>query len=134
MLSEKTSKIINYILLGISGLVVLLFYLNVLSTDTLFYWCYILLGLGVLAAIVSPIMQMIDSPKKAINASIGVVGLIVVFIISYLLADAKVLPSYASKATPSVAKWVSSGLICFYIMAIISIVAVLYVEVAKFFK
>lgn len=138
-MSERILKIVNYTLLSICAIMAIIFYVELNGntdsfTSTIMYWCYILLVIGIVLAIVFPIIQMAKNPKKAKNALIGIALLVIVFAISYAIADAKVLPSYAKMASPSVAKWVSGGIICFYIMAVLSIAAVIYAEVSKLFK
>lgn len=94
--------------------------------------CYILLAVATLAAIVFPIIQFVQHPKNAKGALIGIGALVVTVAISYVLASDN-NPSNM-EITASAAKQVGTGLYAFYLLAGIAIVAVVYSEVAKFFK
>jgi len=144
MSNNKLFSIISYSLLGLSALVGVYFYLSDFdNNDTLnqvtgvaLTWCYILLGLAVLAAVVFPIISMIKSPKNAKIALFGVVGLGIIFVISYTLAgntefidvDGKLL------ADATASKLSGAGLISFYFLGAASILTVIYAEVSKMFK
>jgi hypothetical protein len=96
---------------------------------------YIMLGIGVLAALLFPIFQMIQNPKSAKGALIGIGFLVLVFGISYALGGSEVTPAMeAMHITPSTSKLVSAGLIGFYILFFISIIVVIYSEISRFFK
>jgi hypothetical protein len=96
---------------------------------------YIMLGIGVLAAVVFPILHMAQNPKSAKGALIGVGFLAVVFGLSYAIGGSEVTPAMeAMQATASTSKIVSAGLIGFYILFFVSIIAAIYSEVSRFFK
>lgn len=94
--------------------------------------CYILFAVATLAAVVFPIIQLIQNPKNAKGALVGVGVLVVVVGISYALAGDN-NPSNM-EITASTAKNVGTGLYAFYLLAAVAIVAVVYSEVSKFFK
>ncbi len=137
-MSEGLSKILNivlYALMGVSALLGVLFYAEVIDSELLIYWCYALFGLGTLAAVVFPIMHMIQNPKGAKSALIGVVALLVVFGISYALAGDEMTAKYANFISgPEASKRVSMGLIAFYILAIGAIGVTVFSGVSKLFK
>lgn len=137
-MSEGLSKILNivlYVLMGVSALLGVLFYAEVIDSELLMYWCYALFGLGALAAIVFPIMHMIQNPKGAKSALIGVVALLVVFGVSYALAGDEMTAKYANFISgPEASKRVSMGLIAFYILAIGAIGVTVFSGISKLFK
>ncbi len=94
--------------------------------------CYILLAVATLAAVVFPIIQLAQNPKNAKGALVGIGALVVVVGISYVLA-ADNNPSNI-EITADAAKQVGTGLYAFYLLSAVAIVAVVYSEVAKFFK
>lgn len=94
--------------------------------------CYILLAVAVLAAIVFPIIQLVQNPKNAKGALVGIGALVIVVGISYVLASDN-NPSNM-EITAEGAKQVGTGLYAFYILSIVAIVALVYSEVAKLFK
>ncbi len=137
-MSEGLSKILNivlYVLMGVSALLGILFYVGSVSEELLIYWCYALFFLGAVSAIVFPIINMAKNPKGAKSALIGVVALVVVFGISYALGGDEMTDKYTGFISgPEASKRVSAGLISFYILAIASIVAAVYSGVSKLFK
>jgi len=132
---SKILPIVLYVLLGISALLGVLFYLDAVDTQILLSWCYVLMGLATAAAIVFPILSMAKDPKAAKSALIGVGALAVVFIISYVLAGDEMLPKYEKFISgPGESKLVSTGLIAFYILAIGAIIATVSSGFMKLFK
>lgn len=95
--------------------------------------CYILFAVATLAAILFPVIQLVQNPKNAKGALVGVGVLVVVVGISYALAS-DVPPSHLEGVTAKTAKEVGTGLYAFYILAAVAIVATVYSEVSKFFK
>lgn len=99
------------------------------------YITYAMIAIGAIAAIVFPIIHTATDPKKAKSALISIGSVLLLVIISYVLASDVVLKSYEKYGvTPGSSKMVSTGLILFYIMSIISLGAVVYSEVSKIFK
>ncbi|MCF8465413.1 MAG: hypothetical protein K9G41_11255 [Flavobacteriales bacterium] len=94
--------------------------------------CYILLAVAVLAAVVFPIIQLIQNPKGAKGALIGVGALVLVLGISYALSSDAVPGNL--EITPEGAKQVDTGLFAFYILSAVAVIALVYSEVAKLFK
>ena len=94
--------------------------------------CYILLAVAVLAAVVFPIIQLIQNPKGAKGALVGLGALVVVLGISYALSSDTVPGNL--DITPAGAKQVDTGLYAFYILSAVAVVALVYSEVAKLFK
>lgn len=137
-MSEGLSKILNillYVLLGASALLGVLFYAESISADVIIYWCYALFAVGAIAAIIFPLITMAKNPKGAKSALIGVGALVLVFAISYALADDTMTAKYAKFiSTPEASKRVSMGLIAFYILAIGAILSIALSGVSKLFK
>ena len=121
--------------MGISALLGILFYAEVITESAIMYWCYLLLAVAALAAIVFPIIGIASNPKAGKSALIGVVALIVVFVIAYALAGDEMLPKYEGFIDdPSESKLVSMGLIAFYILGIGAIVATIFSSVSRVTK
>ena len=94
--------------------------------------CYLLLAVATATAIIFPIIQLAKNPKGAMGALMGIVGLLVVFGISYALSD----DVHMSKIEISSqgAKLSETGIFVFYILIITAFVGVIYSGVAKLFK
>ena len=56
-------------------------------TSALLNWAYILCGIAVLASIAFPIVRLFTRPKQAVKSLIGLVGVAIVIIAAYSMAD-----------------------------------------------
>ena len=96
---------------------------------------YIMVALAGITTVAFGIIKMIQNPNNAKKTLYVIAGLIIVFIVGYILASDQVLISYSKyKITPSTAKQVGMGLIACYILAMGTIGAVLYAELSKVFS
>ncbi len=93
---------------------------------------YVLIGLCALTAIVLPLIQAAGNPGSLKKIAISVGGLVVVFIICYVLAGDS---TYGNKeVTAGAAKRVGAGLIMFYVLLVGAFVTILYTEITKISK
>lgn len=97
-------------------------------------YSYILLIGSLIAVLAGVIMKVISDPKSMLGSLIGVGAMIVIFGISYALADGTVLKEYGTSVTETSVKMSGAGLYMFYILFIISIAAILYSNISKLFK
>lgn len=135
-MDNKLYRIILIALLGLSAVLSVLFFVGAVSEGLLITWCYILFGIATLAAIVFPILNMVQNPKGAKNALIGVVALVVVFGLGYALAGSEEFFTHDGNllADAATSKKSEAGLIAFYIMGAAAIGAVIFAEVSKMLK
>jgi hypothetical protein len=99
------------------------------------YISYIIFGVAVLAAIVLPLINTVKNPSSLIKSGIGVGILVVVFIVSYVIADSELSAiGRGLGVTESSVKWIGAGLIMFYIALFVAIGGLLYSEISKAFK
>jgi hypothetical protein len=134
--NNKLFSIILIALLGLSALLCVLFFAGVVSEGLLIGWCYVLLAIAAVTAVVFPIIHMAKHPADAKNALIGVVALIVVVGIGYGLASGEEFIDYEGKllADESASKMSEAGLIAFYILGAGAIGSIVYAEVNKMLK
>ena len=123
-------------LLGLSALLSLLFAFGAVSEGLLITWCYILLGVATVTAIVFPMITMAQNPKGAKNALIGVVALVVICVIGYVMAGNEVHIDYEGilLADEGTSQLSEAALIAFYILGAGAIGAIIYAEVSKMLK
>ncbi|MDC0249630.1 hypothetical protein OAK24_02005 [Flavobacteriales bacterium] len=96
---------------------------------------YIMVACAALATIGFGIQKMMQNPNNAKKTMYTVGGLVVIFIIAYLLASNEILSSYEKyETTASSSKKVGMGLISFYLLLFGAIGAVLYAELSKVFS
>lgn len=136
MANNKLFSIILGGLLGLSALISVLFAFDVVSEGMLITWCYLLLGVATITAVVFPIMSLAKDLKKAKIALMGIGGLVLLCVISYVLAGSEELMDMngAVLADSSTSKLSEAGLICFYFLGAIAIGSIIYTEVSKTFK
>ena len=134
--NNKLFSTILIALLGLSAVLSILFFAGVVSEGLLITWCYILLAIAAVTAVVFPVITMAQNPKGAKNALIGVVALVVVVGISYALAGSEEYFTLDGVllADASTSKQSGAGLIAFYIMGAGAIGAVIFAEVSKMLK
>jgi hypothetical protein len=90
-------------------------------------FCYILLGVALITSIGMPLINAIKNPKDLIKALIGIVGLIVLFGLSYSLSGSEVSVKAAAVGTTAASsKLIGAGLMLFYIVLLTSAVLAIY--------
>tara|TARA_B100000674_G_scaffold44090_1_gene30512 strand:+ start:31475 stop:31882 length:408 start_codon:yes stop_codon:yes gene_type:complete len=128
-------KIIMYVLIGISVVFSALFFMESIDESLFLNWSYILLGIATVAAIVFPIINIVQNPKKAKMVIAGIVGLAVVFGISYAMASGQEIKLGEDNIiSASTVKMVDAGLIMTYILGGLSVAAAIFDGVSKMFK
>jgi hypothetical protein len=99
------------------------------------YVGYVLLGIALLAAIILPLINTLKNPSVLIKSGISLAGLIVIFLISYGIADSNVNTLAASMGqTEGSVKMIGAGLIMLYITFFIAIIGLVYSEINKALK
>ena len=96
---------------------------------------YVMVAFAALTAIGFGVKKMIQNTNNAKKTLYTVGGLVVAFIIAYVLASDEVLNSYDKyEITASSSKQVGMGLITFYFLLFGAIAAILYTELSKVFS
>lgn len=95
------------------------------------YLAYIMIGLAAIAAVIFPVIFLVQDPKKAKGSLFGILGLAIIFGISYAISGNEL---YTDLQDPFVSKLVGGGIIMFYLMFVVSIVIAIYSEIARIFK
>lgn len=99
------------------------------------YIAYVLFGLALAAAVVLPAINLTKSPGGLIKSLMGIGGLVVLFFVSYALADTSLSLKAASLGeTESSVKVIGAGLILFYIVMIIAVIGIVFSEINKALK
>jgi hypothetical protein len=151
---RKILGILTIVLFVVTAIIMVMFYTQVVPlgspqdqmahgvTDMTMGWAYVLFGLCALLAIAFPIWefvkQLIDDPKSVIKTLVTIVVIAIVFFIAYSIADGSIdsiLPLADNNLpTEGELKWSGAGLNALYIILGLSVVAVIYAEVAKKFN
>jgi len=125
-----------YLLMGLSALFVILFYINSANPDLILYWMYTLIILSGVVILGVSAYGMVKSPKGSYKVLVAVAGMVVLVLLTYLLSKNTYGPAMLEKYGISVngVRWVGAGLLTAYIMLAISILTLIYSSVSKFIK
>ena len=121
----KFNKILLYVLMGLSVVLGVVFYMNS-SSDSMISlmlnWAYILFALALLFVIVLPFFHSTGKKGALVKLALA----LVVCVISYLLASGDPVELSKSVAEPSATtlKWVDTGLILCIILAVVAFLSI----------
>lgn len=91
------------------------------------YFSYFLFFVAVAALAILPTMNALKAPKEMAKSAAGLVGLLVLFGISYALSGDEVTIKTASLGTtPESSRMIGAGLIMFYFVFLVSVVGLGY--------
>ncbi|HNT93312.1 MAG: hypothetical protein H6545_08120 [Bacteroidales bacterium] len=152
-MSERTKKLTNYLswaLMALTLVFAILFYFGGVVagtegtrfeepkvTNSFIFYAYILIGITLVLTILFTIRNLILNPKGLRLTLIALGVGVVLVIIAALLADDTVLnlPHYKGKDNvPRTLLWTDIGLYVAYFLAALAVLAILYSEIAKYFK
>ncbi len=100
------------------------------------YLAYILTIVGVVLAIVLPLIKSLDEPKQLVGTAIGVGILIVLYGIGYMISGSEVTARYIESGveTEGLSKLIGGMLTMVYLLLGIAIVGIVYTELNKAIK
>lgn len=150
----KISKIVNimlWIIMGITAILAISFITNISSDnnnpemrswlDTNLVWTYILLILSLVLLVFFGIKEMLTSFKESKKGMLSILIIAAIVLVSYLFASDEIPKFLGSDKfveqgvlTPSVSKWVDTGLYATYIFFALSILAFIYSSLTRFFR
>jgi len=129
-MAEKISKIALIALLVIGALS----FIGSMFFDQhnfMIYLCYFYAVITIVGALVGGVVGAMNKPESIKGNIIGVVGMLVIFGLSYALASGEVLETYPKDITEFAVKMSDAGLIMLYIVGTLSIVSIIYAGVAQ---
>lgn len=104
-------------------------------------WSYILFGIAIASALILEFVNTISDKKATKNALIGIGFLGSVVVIAYLLSSSAIPHFYGAQKfvengtlTPSVSRWIGTGLIATYILAGLALISIVWSSVSRIFK
>nr|WP_314473955.1 hypothetical protein [uncultured Capnocytophaga sp.] len=136
-------KIAKYVALALGVIAVILW--GVLSStnaedpnngamQALFVLTYILLAIAFVAVVISAAQNILSSPKALKKTLIYTGGFVVILLVAYIFSSGAVEANASEevkKASESVRKWTSTGLIALYILVAAAVVALIASNVKK---
>ncbi len=147
---RKTISIILYVLMGISIVLVALFYFGKLVPGTegtnmeepiitgkILIWAVMLIILTAGLALIFPIINLVANPKSAKSGLFILLGVAVLIFIAYTLSsnEVMIIPGYTgTDNVPGILKVAGTGLFTTYILAGLAVLSILYSEISNYFK
>jgi hypothetical protein len=99
------------------------------------YVLYGLLLIAVASAVIFPLVNSLKDPKALIKSAIGLGAILVLFGIGYALADSEIpTTGIAAGLTETNVRLIGAGLIMFYIVLVLAVLALIYSEISKALK
>ena len=135
----KLAKYLKWILLGISAILLVVFFLLPHSTasdvmvDTYIIWAYILVAIALVLVLVFLLMDVSKSKKSLITFLALIVGAIALVAICWLLAPGGEVATNANY-TPKVSKFSDAALYVTYVMVAASILAIVASAISNAIK
>lgn len=102
--------------------------------DIMLYVSYALVIVGLVVAILLPLIKSLDDPKSLLKTGLGVIGILVLFFICYSISGNEVLPKFESdpfNLTPGMSQLVGGLMITTYILTIVAVVGIVVTELNK---
>ncbi|NOY50120.1 MAG: hypothetical protein GXO88_06125 [Chlorobi bacterium] len=130
------TKWILILLLAVSVIPGVLFYFNILETETFLNFAKILLVVAVAIMVASPVYGFITNPQNLVKLLISLGLIVVVFFVGYSMAGDAVSEVQDVKygLTQTTSKMVGTGLYVTYISFGLTVLSLLYASVIKIFK
>ena len=127
---ETIVKVVLWVLMVVSAGITAWGYatgFNDISVDTLLYWAYVLVIVGVAAAILFGItVSAINNPKNLIKMGIELVAVVVVVGVVYFLSSGAPAVGYVGKeASPMTLKLTDTVLNLTYILCALTVLAII---------
>ncbi|MDV3308898.1 MAG: hypothetical protein LOY03_08775 [Cyclobacteriaceae bacterium] len=103
--------------------------------DVGLYFCYTLLIVAAVSAIVLPLIKAAAEPRTLVRSLIGVAALLVIFGIAFALSDSSVKPTWLVQGIGETSsKVIGAGLITFYTVLVLAFVGLIFSEINKALK
>lgn len=99
------------------------------------YLAYAMFFIGLIAAVVMPIINSFGDPKSLIKAGMGIGGALVIYLIGYMLSGSEVTEVYTQFGVDEgSSKSIGGGIIMVYLMAFIAIGGIIFGEISNLIK
>src|SRR5690606_25711804 len=102
--------------------------------DIALYVGYFLVIIGVIAAVLLPLVNSLGNPRSLMKSGIALVALLVVFGVAYAISDNEVTARFAAEPfnlTPGASQFSGGLLIATYFLLVIAFVSIFVNEISK---
>jgi hypothetical protein len=98
------------------------------------YVVYFAAILGGLTAVGFGLYFIATNVKKSIPVLAGILGFILIAIISYSSSSNEVLRAYGDGITEGISQYAGAGVIMIYVLGTVAVLSIIWAEVSKIFK
>ena len=97
---------------------------------------YVLVVIGVVAAVVFPLINSFSQPKTLLKAGTGVLAILIVFGLGYALSDSELTAKFIQSGveTEGLSKLIGGSLTMVYLLMGLAVIGIVYTEFSKVFK
>ncbi len=97
---------------------------------------YVMIVLGVVLAVVFPLINAISQPQLLVKAGIGVVAILVIFGIGYLMSDGGLTAKFIQSGVESegLSRMIGGALKMVYLLMGVAVIGIVYTEFSKAVK
>ncbi len=138
----KITSILLWVLMAVSAVFAIMLFIDGSDTwiSNSIKFSYILTiaaaAFAVIFGVASFVMKLISNPKKAIITLLPILGFLAVVLLAYNLASGDIMEiaSLDEVFEESTYKWSGTGIYLTYLLLILAVASIIFVEVFKFFK
>jgi hypothetical protein len=97
---------------------------------------YVLLLIGIVTAIVFPLINAVSEPKLLVKSGIGVLGALIVYGIGYAMAGSDLTTKFIQSGVDSgnLSRGIGGALMMVYLLMGVALIGIVYTEFSKVFK
>jgi hypothetical protein len=97
---------------------------------------YVLLLIGIVTAIVFPLINAVSEPKLLVKSGIGVLGVLIVYGIGYAMAGSDLTTKFIQSGVDSgnLSRGIGGALMMVYLLMGVALIGIVYTEFSKVFK
>ncbi|MEX2594715.1 MAG: hypothetical protein WD426_18245 [Anditalea sp.] len=105
--------------------------------DIMLYGSYLLIAIGLILAIIMPLIKSMDNPRSLLKTVVGIIGIVVLFFIAYSISSNEVLPKFEADPfylTPASSQIVGAILITTYMLFLFAVIGIVFTEINKLIR
>ncbi len=97
---------------------------------------YVMIVLGVVLAVIFPLINAISQPQLLVKAGIGLVGILIIFGIGYALSDGNLTAKFIQSGVESenLSRTIGGALKMVYLLMGVAVIGIVYTEFSKIVK
>ena len=138
----KITSILLWVLMAVSAVFSIMLFIDGsdawISNSIKFSYIltFLAAAFALIFGIASFVMKLVSSPKKALVTLLPILAFLGVILLAYNLASGEIMEisSLDEVFESSVYKWSGAGIYLTYILLILAVASIIFVEVSKFFK